>query len=228
MATAVLTCCWRRRIMNHGSIARVVLALVWAAGIAVGAEGGQLVLAPTPEQIDEAVQLAVDERAAQRFLAAFVVQSHAGWGNGPLIGMFSTPFSRVVAAAAAARKRNEPFGRSNVPPDVTVSELHIVVFSVAAVGDGALATVETVRVRPRTGPHSDDDIQPIRVEDLLEPYRKLYNVGVEGRGIIAVFPLSAVSAKNEIVVVFDRTVRGASALSQCKECVVPFPSSGIR
>ena len=214
--------------MNPNPIARVVLTLLWAAGIAVGAEGGQPAVAITPEQIDEAIQLASDERAAQRFLATFVVQSHAGWGNGPLIGMFSTPFSRVVAAAAAARKRDQPFGRSNVTPDMTASELHIVVFSVAAVGDGDLATVDTVRVRPRAGPHNGDDIRRIRVEDLLEPYRKLYNIGMEGRGIIAVFPLSAALAKNEIVVVFDRTARGASALSQCKECVVPFPSSGVR
>jgi hypothetical protein len=44
------------------------------------------------------------------FLDAYVVQTRAGWGNGPLIGSFSTPFARVVHAALAARKKGtDPF-----------------------------------------------------------------------------------------------------------------------
>jgi hypothetical protein len=38
---------------------------------------------------------------------------------------------------------------------------------------------------------------------------------------VAVFPLSALVSGSEIRVVFDRTARGFSGLSMCRECTVP-------
>jgi hypothetical protein len=81
----------------------IVLALFLAMGQAQAAQ--QVVVAMTPESIDEAIQPAADEKATVKFLDAYVVQTRAGWGNGPLIGRFSTPFARVVQAALAAPRR---------------------------------------------------------------------------------------------------------------------------
>ena len=74
----------------------------------------------TPESVDEAIRLAADDKATARFLGAYVVQTRAGWGNGPLIGSFSTPFARVVQAALAARKKGSPFATADVTPDLTL------------------------------------------------------------------------------------------------------------
>jgi hypothetical protein len=71
----------------------------------------------TPESVDEVIRLAADEKATSRLLDAYVVQTRAGWGNGPLIGSFSTPFARVVQAAVAARKKGNAFAPADVTPD---------------------------------------------------------------------------------------------------------------
>jgi hypothetical protein len=92
----------------------IVLALFLAMGHAQAAQ--QVVVAMTPESIDEAIQLAADEKATVKFLDAYVVQTRAGWGHGPLIGSFSTPFARVVQAALAARKRGSSFATAEVTP----------------------------------------------------------------------------------------------------------------
>jgi hypothetical protein len=92
----------------------IVLALFLATGRPGAAQ--QVVVAMTPERIDEAIQLAADEKATAKFLDAYVVQTRAGWGNGPLIGSFSTPFARVVQAALAARKKGNPFATADVTP----------------------------------------------------------------------------------------------------------------
>jgi hypothetical protein len=85
--------------------------------------------------------------ATAKFLYAYVVQTRAGWGNGPLIGSFSTPFERVVQAAIAARKNGGPFATVDATPDLTAPELHgIALAQTAATDDWTVATVLSVIV----------------------------------------------------------------------------------
>jgi hypothetical protein len=198
----------------------IVPALFLATGETAAAQ--QVVVAMPPESIDEAIQLAADEKATAKFLDAYVVQTRAGWGNGPLIGSFSTPFARVVQAALAARKRGNPFATADVTPDLTAPELHVIALAqTAATDDGMVATVLSVVLARRGSKDPADVIQPLKTTELTAQYQNLAGTAFKGTGVLAVFPLSALVADSEIRVVFDRTARGFSGLSMCRECIVP-------
>jgi len=70
----------------------------------------------TGAAIDDAIRIGTDAAATRKFLAPFQLQSHAGWGDAPMLGSFSTPFSRVVQAAAVARKEGRAFSATDVAP----------------------------------------------------------------------------------------------------------------
>jgi hypothetical protein len=190
----------------------------------------QLVVAGlTSDQIQEALELAADDKAAHKLLESYVVQSRAGWGNGPLIGSFSTPFARVIQAALAARKLGKPFTIADVTPDVIVPELHVI----ATAQDPALdapdiAAVQSVVVAARGNKNPGDAIQPVKTTELTNEYQTMYGLALREPGVVAVFPLNVLSANNEIRVVFDRIAKGSSAAAMCRECVVPFPIRNIR
>jgi hypothetical protein len=151
-----------------------------------------------------------------------VVQTRAGWGNGPLIGSFSTPFARVVRAALAARKKDNSFTPTDVTPDLTAPELHVIaVAQTAATDEGMLAMVLSVVLARRGSKDPADVIQPLKTTELTAQYQNLAGTAFKGTGVVAVFPLSALVANSEIRVVFDRTARGFSGLSMCRECTVP-------
>jgi hypothetical protein len=104
----------------------------------------------TPEHVEEALRLAADEKAAARFLNGYVVQTRAGWGNGPLIGSFSTPFSRVVQAALSARRRAAPFVRGDVPAELLAPEFHVVATTQKGwPDDTTVASVQAIVLGPR-------------------------------------------------------------------------------
>ena len=67
----------------------------------------------------------------------------AGWGNGPLIGSFSTPFARVVQAAVATRKKGSAFAPGNVTPDLIAPELHVIALAQTAATDDGMPLQST-------------------------------------------------------------------------------------
>ncbi len=189
----------------------------------------QVVVSMTPERVNEAIRLAADEKAAARFLDAYVVQTRAGWGNGPLIGDFSTPFARVVQAAVAARRKEMPFYDSDVTADLISPELHVIALTqTAATDDGKAATVVSVTLARRGSKDPTDVIQPLKTTGLTAQYQSLTGTIPKGAGVVAVFPLSALGADSEIRVLFDRTARGVSGLATCRECAVPVNMSRVR
>jgi hypothetical protein len=164
----------------------ILLALFLATGEAGAAQ--QVIVTMTPESVDEAIRLAADEKSTARFLDAYVVQTRAGWGNGPLIGSFSTPFARVVQAALAARKRGSPFATADVTPDLTAPELHVIALAQnAATDDGMVATVLSVVLARRESKDPADVIQPLKMTELTAQYQNLAGTAFKGTGVVAVF-----------------------------------------
>jgi hypothetical protein len=205
----------------------ILLAFVLASSETVEAQ--QLVTTMTPETIDEAIRLAGAEKATARFLEAYVVQTRAGWGYGPPIGSFSTPFARVVQAAVAARKRGSPFTPADVTPDLIAPELHVIALAQpAATDEGLAATVLSVTLGRRGSKDLTDAVQPVQTTALTAAYQNLTGTTLKGTGIVAVFPLSALGAGSEIHVVFDRAARGLSRPATCRECTVPMDLSRVR
>src|SRR5215212_3943232 len=93
------------------------VAIIVLCGITDRDAEGQVLARLTPEHVEEAIRLSADDAGTRRFLQAYVIQSRAGWGNGPPIGWLSTPFARVVQAARAARSTGRSFAASDVSPD---------------------------------------------------------------------------------------------------------------
>jgi len=213
--------------MTRHRFSHIVLALFLATGDAGAAQ--QVIVTMTPESVDEAIRLAADDKATARFLGAYVVQTRAGWGNGPLIGSFSTPFARVVQAALAPRKKGSPFATADVTPDLTAPELHVIALAQTAVtDDGMVATVLSVVLARRGSKDPADVIQPLKTTEMTAEYQNLAGTAFKGMGVVAVFPLNALVPDSEIRVVFDRTARGFSGLSMCRECTVPLNLSRLK
>src|SRR5262245_16341793 len=133
--------------MNRARLALFVVALAAPAHGMAPQEGPT---ALTPERIGEALALAADEPAAGKFLDGYNIQSRAGWGKGPLLGRFSTPFSRVVQAAVAAQKRGKPLTAADVSPELIAPELHVIAISQRTENLEDMARVRTVAVTARS------------------------------------------------------------------------------
>jgi hypothetical protein len=189
----------------------------------------QVITAMDTDRVEEALRVAADEKAAARLLDAYVVQTRAGWGNGPLMGRFSTPFSRLVSAAVAARRSGTPFRASDVPAELLAQELHVVTTSQKGWPDDTMiATVQSVVLTTRETTGAAGIVQPLRTEELTTQYRALYGIPPTEPGIVTIFPLNALTFGSAIRVTFDRTARGFTGLSMCRECVVPIDLRRVR
>jgi hypothetical protein len=189
--------------------------LVGGCVLRAGEARGQLITQMTPELIGEAIE--------QRDSGSYKIQEHSGWGNGPVLGYFTTPYSRVVLAANSARKLYKTFTLADVTPELLAPEVHVYALARAIGGRmDAIANVQAVVVMPAKEKDRTKAIQPIRTSELTEEYKNLMEAVMTGRSIIAVFPLSVLDEKNEVRVVFDRFVPGASAVKGCTDCGARF------
>jgi hypothetical protein len=212
------------RYVMVGSI--LMLTLVGATGRATAAQ--QLVTEMSSKNVEEAIQLAGDEKMARRFLSTYVVQSRAGWGNGPLLGSFSTPFARVVQAALAAQKTGKTLAASDISSEMIAPELHVIaMWQQAALDDSSVAAVQSVVIADRGDSNAAAASQSLRQVELTREYKELYGVESPERGVVAVFPLSVLKAGREIRVSFDKIAEASNALTACKDCVVTLPN-GLR
>jgi hypothetical protein len=183
----------------------------------------------SPAQIDDALRMAADEKAALRFLDQYVLQTRTGLGAGPRVGCLSTPFSRVVVFALDARKAGQPLNSANVPVEVLLPEVLVIAVSQpAANADNALANVEEVAIGKRVDGKVVDILLPLRVRQPSAREREQYEL--DGTARVAIFDRDALAPSfdaevpNVVVRVrFDRVARGTSPLTACKECVVPVP-----
>ena len=228
---------WLERRSSRDSRIAIAAGTVFAAWAVVagtlGARGAfvqqQARLALNPQSLEEAIQLAQDERKARAFLDAYVLQSRPGWGNGPLIGIISTPFSRVVRAALAARKKGESFAATDAPLELTAPEFHVIATSQLATTDDAMsAFVTAVVLGPSENNTENNVVKPSKTLDLTKEYQDLNGTAFDRPGMVAIFPLTALEKNNEIRVTFDRIAQGSNALTTCRECVVPLNLIRIR
>jgi hypothetical protein len=214
--------------MLRSVIGGVVFSAI--AAIAARTAAAQQVVAPiTGRDISDALRLAEDDKAAMRFLVSYDLQIRAGWGNGPFIGTFTTPFARVVRAALAAHKKGQTFGVDEVTSDLVLPELDVVAYSQPSAYDQPLAAeVFSVALAPRGSRDLGAVIQPLRKEELTAEYVDRYGLESAGPGVIAIFPLAAFRGDLEVRVLFDRTAKGSSPLANCRECIVPIDMRKIR
>jgi len=135
-----------------------------------------------------------------------------------MLGSFSTPFSRVVQAAAVARKEGRAFSATDVAPGLVEPQLHVIAISQPALKDETkAATVVAVKLAVRGG--NAPPIEPLKTVALTDDYQKLTGVKLDRSGVVALFPLAALAPNAEIHVTFksrerhhhQRCVRSASS-----------------
>jgi hypothetical protein len=213
--------------MNRKTLICVLIALSVGGKVNIAA-GHQLIVDLSPEDIQEALRLAADENAARKRLQSYIVQTRGGMGTGPLIGYFSTAFSRVVSAAVAAHKERRSFALSDVTPDLLTPQLHVVVLPQSAAYESVPATVQAIGIAPRGSTLPLQTIQPVSIGPATAQHVRLYGIAAPNNVLVAIFPLTAVSAGHDIRVSFSHVVSGSSALTNCKDCVIPLDVARIR
>jgi hypothetical protein len=195
-------------VLNHRLTASVMAMF---ATTVPSATGQQIATSLGHDEIREAIAIAADDKLSARFLDAYVVQTRAGSGNGPLIGSFSTPFSRVILAARAAQRNKTQFGVTDLPAELLAGRVHVVATAQKAWPDDTIvAVVQSVVLAPIRSKNR----QPRRTIELTSDHQALY--GTSTAGIVAIFPLAALTPNTEIRVTFDRTAKGFSGL-RCAE-----------
>lgn len=174
------------------------LCLVIAFPVTMATASAQIVTEMTPERIQEALKQEKGE-------TCYPLKTDTPMGMQSMyVGCFTTPFSRVAQAAQAAKKKYKNFTEADVTPEMIEPHLEVLAPSHTRAGEGPRpVNVEAVVITPRKSKDRGAAIQPIKSEEMTAEYKNLMGATFEGRGMRAVFPLSALSEANEVHVVYD-------------------------
>jgi len=113
----------------------------------------------------------------------------------------TTPFSRVMAARFMAERVYKSFSAADVTPEMIAPELHVYAQPIPS---GATAiNVDAVVITPRGSKDRSAAIHPIRAQPLPTEFKNLLGATVDGRGLMAVFPIEVLTPDNEVRVVYD-------------------------
>jgi hypothetical protein len=179
----------------------------------------QVVQEMTPALIQEAI-----ERGKESCYSLKSSAVHAGF-FGVEIACFTTPYSRVVGAAKAAKKKYKPFTAADVTQEMLVPEVHILVpaFVDASEQGAAASNVEAVVIMPKGSKDRTQALHPSASGELTAEFKNLAGAEWEGRGIRATFPLSVLSEANEVHVVYD-----GGTMCKNNDCAVRFKLEKVR
>lgn len=139
------------------------------------------------------------------------------------MAVYTTPFLRVALAAFQAKKLFKTFTLENVTPEMIRPVLEVYAASIPREGTAIVGNVQTVIIT-KVG-RKDPIIRPIETAPSSENWRNLFGFSAAGTGMMAVFPLEALSEQNEIHLVYDTKVgRGKT----CDDCTVKFKLDKVR
>lgn len=193
-----------------------------AALLLAPAAGAQIVTDMTPELIAQAIK---DEKNKGCYpLATTGTFGTEKFGR----GCFTTPYSRVALAAREARERYQAFSADQVTPEMIAPELEVIAipqktFVFGRGMEGPPASVKAVVVIPTKSKDRSQAILPLRQEPTLERYSNMLGATWEAAGMVATFPLSALSEKHEIRFVYE-----APACQDWKGKVTPECATGMK
>ncbi len=173
------------------------IALALAFVLAVGAAEAQIVSEMTPAMVKQALS---DKKAPGCYE---IKRGTSAWSwGGPVVGCFTTPYSRVVGQKAYREKRYQKMTESDVTPDlVAAGEAHVYAYPLTQ--GNKVNSVVAVVIGPHKSKGADGVIQPTSSEEISTEYKNLLGATFEGKGVRAVFPLAALSEKHEFRVVFE-------------------------
>jgi hypothetical protein len=223
----------------------LTVALLLASGLIVFAQ--RVVAEMTPQAIAEAIKA-----GEKGDVSDGVITKSSGWSWGSIhIATFSTPYMRVAMAAKQAKKAYKKFTPADVTPEMIAPELHVYAWSQlnganqpshapiggAPIGDSAAAgavNVTTIVITPRKGKQEEKmaaAIHPTRFERMPVVWQNLFGAQIDAVGMVATFPLSALSEDNEVHVIYDKpATMGTNALGgrHCDDCSAGFSLRNVR
>jgi hypothetical protein len=189
----------------------------------------QVVTDMTPERIAEAIT--AGEKG--KFHDGRIVEKRS-WAlmGGVQVATFSTPFMRVAAAAAHAKRNYQALRPDDVTNDLTAPELHIYAW---AQGDlPHVHNVVSVVITPRKGSKEEKRARAIHPKELIDiptNFRNAFGASADASGKMAVFPLDALNEQHEVHVIYDNTetIKRTNAYTLgCIDCSAAFNLKGVR
>ena len=134
-----------------------------------------------------------------------------------------------MLAALAARKEGKTFAASDATRDLLRPELEVIVLNVPAAYDAGAATVREIIIVSRGAGAAGQVIQPTNRVAAASRHYRLYEIAPDNKdAVAATFPLATLTTGNELRVSYSHVVRGSSAITNCKDCVVPLFSTRVR
>lgn len=138
-----------------------------------------------------------------------------------------TPYLRVALAAQDAKKADQPFGLDQTTSLLTDSLCDVVAFPYDRGPRwesemDRFASVERVLMMPRASDDPGKAIQPARTKPLVNTSQTHAGLKRESTTLIAGFPCEAVTAANDLIVIFAQT-SGLSTVPQRK----PIREAGL-
>ena len=229
---------------NWLAVFTITLAVAGASNILYGQRA---VNEMTPQLIAEAIKA-----GEKGDVPDGVITKSSGWSWGSIhIATFSTPYMRVAMAARQARKAYRKFTPADVTPEMIAPELHVYAWpqvngadkaSRDPVGGNAIydrapvggVNVTAIVITPRKGKDEEKmaaAIHPSRFEEMTTLWQNLFGAEFRTLGMVAAFPLSALSEDNEVHVIYDKpATMGTNALggTHCEDCSTGFSLKKVK
>lgn len=144
-------------------------------------------------------------------------------------GCFTTPWSRVVQAAKAARAKYKPFTEADVTPEMIAPEIRVFAYPIQGLRGASSIDVDAIVVMPRKSKERSEAVHPTTSEEINTEYKNLLGATWEGRGMMAVFPLELVSADNEVRIVYESNVCKLGGFGKpSADCPAKFDLSKVK
>lgn len=202
--------------------ALVVLLLAPAVG------STQVLSQLTPAQVAEAIALGSRPKDARSFLDLYRLRTRVLGSTGRTIGVFTTPFSRIVALALDAHERYATLTAADIPPEALNDdvEVHAWPMVVSERRLGQIASVRTVVLTPSGSRARAAAIQPTRTSNAVTKFANLFGATAAGESVTAVFQPADFIEGRDIHVVF--TERIDIGTGTCEDCNFAIKLRGIR
>lgn len=205
-------------------VAFVVLCVLCSAPL-----HAQVVTEMTPALIAEAIKAGESGDYPKGSIA-----EKRSWAlvSGVQIANFSTPFMRVAAAAAMAKRNYQVLRVEDVGPDLIAPELHIYAWAQGNLPH--VHNVVSVVITPRNGSKDEKRAKAIHPKDLVDiptQFSNAFGATAEASGRMAVFPLDALREDHELHVIYDNTAsiqRTNVGTVGCIDCSARFNLKGVR
>jgi hypothetical protein len=194
----------RVRFLLAAAVATVYFVPVFATPADDRKQQTTIVTEMTPALVEEAITRG--ERGDYKLDGTDVLSTGLFGYTMSTAGVFTTPFSRVVRAAQAAKREYRPFTSADVSATLLAPEVVFTLFS-EVVSDSPPQVHNPVHavIKPPKSERLEDVCQPLRKERGATPrtFRNSLGAVLTGQDLVVAFPLGVLDEQHVVVIVWD-------------------------